>query len=194
MKFSAALSGLMFVAQAASLPSAAEREEITSKLAQLTRAIDELKAKHVDDARIADIEVYQKAATWVLRFEEEFFKPIYVANTIKELDHGLARAADASFSWESRKGRIVRGYRSKVDGSVQPYGLIIPESYDGSKPVRLDLVLHGRGNELTEVSFTRPMKETNRSPRTILRSTFSDAVTMRIVGRARPMFSRRSIR
>ena len=47
----------------------------------------------------------------------------------------------------------MRGYRSKVDGSVQPYGLIIPESYDGSKPVRLDLVLHGRGNELTEVSF-----------------------------------------
>ena len=50
------------------------------------------------------------------------------------------------FSWESRKGRIVRGYRSKVDGSVQPYGLIIPESYDGSKPVRLDVVLHGRGD------------------------------------------------
>lgn len=153
MKFSAAFLGLTFVAQAASLPSAAEREEITSKLAQLTRAIDELKAKHVDDARIADIEVYQKAATWVLRFEEEFFNPTYVANTIKGLDHGLARAADASFSWESRKGRIVRGYRSKVDGSVQPYGLIIPDSYDGSKPVRLDLVLHGRGNELTEVSF-----------------------------------------
>jgi dienelactone hydrolase len=65
----------------------------------------------------------------------------------------LARAADANFSWESRKGRIVRAYRSKVDGSVQPYGLIIPESYDGSKAVRLDVVLHGRGNELTEVSF-----------------------------------------
>jgi pimeloyl-ACP methyl ester carboxylesterase len=40
-----------------------------------------------------------------------------------------------------------------VDGSVQPYGLMIPESYDGSKPLRLDVVLHGRGNELTEVSF-----------------------------------------
>jgi dienelactone hydrolase len=47
----------------------------------------------------------------------------------------------------------VRGYRSRVDGSVQPYGLIIPESYDGSKPVRLDVVLHGRGTQLTEISF-----------------------------------------
>ena len=47
----------------------------------------------------------------------------------------------------------MRGYRSAVDGSVQPYGLIIPESYDGSRPVRLDLVLHGRGATLNEVSF-----------------------------------------
>jgi pimeloyl-ACP methyl ester carboxylesterase len=138
-------------ARAASLPSAAEREQITSKLAQLTRAVDELRAKHVDDARIADVEIYQKAVAWVLRFEEEFFTPAYVSNSIKALDHGLARASDDS--WESRKRRIVRAYRSKIDGSVQPYGLIIPDSYDGSKPVRLDVVLHGRGAELTEISF-----------------------------------------
>jgi pimeloyl-ACP methyl ester carboxylesterase len=130
-----------------------EREQITAKLAQLTRAIEELRAKHVDDARIADVEIYQKAAAWALRFEEEFFKPEYVPNTLKALDEGIARAADASFSWESRKGRIVRAYRSRVDGSVQPYALTIPESYDGSKAVRLDVVLHGRGAELTEVSF-----------------------------------------
>ncbi len=153
MKFLSSIVGFALVARAASLPTAAEREQITSKLTQLTRAVDEMRAKHVDEARLADIEVYQKAATWALRFEEEFFTPAYVANTIVGLDHGLARAADTAFSWESRKGRIVRAYRSKVDGSVQPYGLIIPESYDGSKAVRLDVVLHGRGTELTEVSF-----------------------------------------
>ncbi len=140
-------------ARAASPPTPAEREQITTKLAQLTRAVEELRAKHVDDARIADIEVYQKAAMWILRFEEEFFTPAFVPSTLLDLDHGLARAADATFSWESRKGRIVRAYRSKVDGSVQPYGLIIPESYDGSKPVRLDVVLHGRGDQQNEVSF-----------------------------------------
>jgi dienelactone hydrolase len=140
-------------AGATSLPTAAEREQITTKLAQLTRAIEELRTKHVDDARILDVEVYQKAVVWVLRFEEEFFTPAYVSNTIKALDHGLARASDEAFSWESRKGRIVRAYRSKIDGSVQPYGLTIPDSYDGLKPVRLDVVLHGRGNELTEISF-----------------------------------------
>jgi dienelactone hydrolase len=153
MKLSVCIVVLTVGARAASLPTTAEREQITSKLSQLTRAIDELKAKHVDDARIADVEVYQKAAIWVLRFEEEFFTPAYVSNTILDLDHGLARAADAGFSWETRKGRMVRGYRSKVDGSVQPYGLTIPDSYDGSKPVRLDVVLHGRGEQLTEISF-----------------------------------------
>ncbi len=142
-----------FLTPAASPPTAAEREQITSKLARLTRAVDELRARHVDEARLADIEIYQKAAVWALRFEEEFFTPAYVPNTLQALDHGLARTADPDFSWESRKGRMVRGYRSKVDGSVQPYGLIVPNSYDGSKPVRLDVVLHGRGNELTEVSF-----------------------------------------
>jgi pimeloyl-ACP methyl ester carboxylesterase len=153
MKFSASMILFACGAWAASPPTAVEREQITSKLAKLTRALDELRAKHVDDARLADIEVYQKAATWVLRFEEEFFTPAYVSNTIQALDHGLARAADTAFSWESRKGRIVRAYRSRVDGSVQPYGLMIPESYDGSKAVRLDVVLHGRGEQLTEISF-----------------------------------------
>lgn len=144
---------LAATAWAASPPTAAEREQITAKLGLLTHAIDEMRAKHVDDARIADVEIYQKAAAWALRFEDEFFTPEYVPNALRELDEGLARAADASFSWESKKGRLVRGYRSKVDGSVQPYALIVPESYDGSKPVRLDLVLHGRGAQLTEVSF-----------------------------------------
>ena len=141
------------MARAASPPTAAERERIQAKLAQLTRDIDDLRAKHVDEARLADIEIYQKAAVWALRFEEEFFTPAYVPNALQALDHGLARAGDAKFTWEARRGRIVRGYRSKVDGSVQPYGLIIPESYDGSKPVRLDLVLHGRAEQMTEVSF-----------------------------------------
>ncbi len=153
MKFLACVIVAATAARAASAPTAAEREQIMSRLALLTRALDELRAKHIDDARLADIEVYHKAATWILRFEEEFFTPAFVPNTLKVLDHGLARAADTDFSWESKKGRIVRAYRSKIDGSVQPYGLIIPESYDGSKPVRLDVVLHGRGEQLTEVSF-----------------------------------------
>jgi hypothetical protein len=42
---------------------------------------------------------------------------------------------------------------SRVDGSVQPYGLTIPASYDGSKPMRLDVWLHGTSVPLNEVRF-----------------------------------------
>ena len=148
-----ACSMLAGLVRGAAPPTNAEREQMTTKLAQLNHAIDELRAKHVDEARLADIEIYQKAATWILRYDEEFYSPAYIGYTLKAIDEGLARAADTAGSWESRKGRIVRGYRSRVDGSVQPYGLIIPASYDGSKPVRLDLVLHGRSDTITEVSF-----------------------------------------
>jgi predicted peptidase len=52
-------------------------------------------------------------------------------------------------------GLVVRGYSSKIDGSVQPYGLVIPENYApaGTDRVRLDLWFHGRGETLSEVNF-----------------------------------------
>jgi hypothetical protein len=84
-----------------------------------------------------------------------FFTKAYTANAMAALDKGLERAKgleSGAPSWPKRKGRLVRAYTSKVDGSVQPYGLVIPDSYDG-RPTRLDLVLHGRGATLNEVSF-----------------------------------------
>ncbi len=49
----------------------------------------------------------------------------------------------------------MRGYVSKIDGSVQPYGLVVPASYKPDVPhrFRLDLWAHGRGEKLTELSF-----------------------------------------
>ncbi|NOT29442.1 MAG: hypothetical protein HOP15_03230, partial [Planctomycetes bacterium] len=49
----------------------------------------------------------------------------------------------------------MRGYVSKIDGSVQPYGLVIPASFAQSAmpPRRLDVWLHGRDNHLTELKF-----------------------------------------
>jgi len=80
-----------------------------------------------------------------------------VRDTLAELDTGIARAKELAAGetpWANSKGRIVRAYRSKVDGSLQPYGLIIPESYNG-RPVRLDVWLHGMNRSENEVSFIR---------------------------------------
>lgn len=50
---------------------------------------------------------------------------------------------------------VVRGYVSKIDGSVQPYGLKVPMSYlkGATHPHRLDFWLHGRGDTLIEIAF-----------------------------------------
>jgi len=51
-----------------------------------------------------------------------------------------------------------------VDGSVQPYRLIIPESYDGSRPVPLCVSLHGRAVTTYEVNFLRPPNRPGAPP------------------------------
>src|SRR2546422_10394165 len=128
-------------------PSGAEKRQIEDKISALAARVKALSAKHADAALLADVDVYRKAAEWILRYPEEFYTKAYTANTIVALDKGLARATElesGAASWPKQKGRLVRAYTSRVDGSVQPYGVMIPDSYDG-RPTRLDLVLHGRG-------------------------------------------------
>src|SRR4029078_6183990 len=50
---------------------------------------------------------------------------------------------------------VARGYVSRIDGSVQPYGLVGPASYQPGTPhqFRLDFCFHGRGEYLSELDF-----------------------------------------
>jgi predicted peptidase len=50
---------------------------------------------------------------------------------------------------------------SALDGSVQPYEVIVPESYDAAKPARLYVWLHGRGQRMTESNFLFGMQSPN---------------------------------
>lgn len=55
--------------------------------------------------------------------------------------------------WTTQRGLLVRGYESRIDGSIQPYGLEIPEKLDLAKPVPLLIWLHGRGDKSTDLYF-----------------------------------------
>jgi hypothetical protein len=137
-------------------PTPAERKAIQVKAEELAARISALRDAHADERLLADIEIHHKAAEWILRYPEEFYRPEYVKHTLDSLDIGLERAAALArgrHPWTTTKGRFARGYRSQVDGSVQPYALLIPESYNGSRPVRLDVILHGRNSRLTEAWF-----------------------------------------
>ena len=110
-----------------------------------------------------DIQVFRKAGEWILRHPEEFYTPAYYTYTLQVLDEGIFRgklAEKGDKPWTKEKGRIHRAYRSRVDGSVQPYTVTIPESYNPAKPVRLDVVLHGRATTMNEVSFLAPKNAT----------------------------------
>src|SRR5437762_4553561 len=125
-----------------SAPKSAPKDtrEIHRRLSLLSTAVTTLRAKSVDPALIADVDIYRKAAEYILRFPEEFATKAFTPNTMAVLDTGLTRARELEAgapSWPKRKGHVVRAYVSQVDGSVQPYGLTIPESYDGTTPVRL---------------------------------------------------------
>ena len=137
----------------AQAPDANQLERIQSQLGLLESLITRSKAPA--DLR-ADVAIYAKAAHWILRHPEEFYKPEYKEQLASILDRGTNRAAElaqGSASWARQTGRLSRAYVSRVDGSLQPYGVIIPESYDPSKPTRLDVVLHGRAAQMNEVNF-----------------------------------------
>lgn len=103
-----------------------------------------------------DVVIYRKSAEWILRHREEFYRKDYATNAVKVLKTGIARAAslrNGERPWRKAKGRISLAYRSRVDGSLQPYGVVIPAQYDPARPIRLDIVLHGRAATMNEVSF-----------------------------------------
>ena len=63
-----------------------------------------------------------------------------------------------------------RGYVSKIDGSVQPYVLYVPASYQPSTPhqYRLDVWCHGRGETLTELNFLNQHPGAEFGPQTFV--------------------------
>src|SRR4029078_5412903 len=106
---------------------------------------------------LPDVQIYWRAVHDALEYRE-FLRPTDIAAGKRELQEGLGRAAQLSQGqapWATKTGLVVRGYLSKIDGSAQPYGLVVPETYAfaGSQKHRLDFWFHGRGENLTEVNF-----------------------------------------
>ena len=133
----------------------ADRAELQAGIDALGKEIAALRNDHA--AEIADVEIFHKSADWALRYDE-FFNEKQIAMAKAHLAIGLQRAKelrDTKPSWNSASGLVVRGYTSAIDGSVQPYGLVIPDDWkaDDGKPRRLDFWLHGRGETLSELAF-----------------------------------------
>ncbi len=93
----------------------------------------------------ADADLFRRAVRWGLDYDTDFTEND--RQTLHNvLEAGLKRAnalADGESPWRTQTGKLIRGFRSDVDGSVQPYGVIVPSTYDQRKPTPLHVVLHG---------------------------------------------------
>ena len=139
----------------------ADRAELTAGTAALRAELDAL-ARDLSspaDARLLallpDVEIFPKAVAWSLA-DDTFYSPKEIAFAKHLLAEGRERAAQLrkkNAPWLHARGLIVRGYRSKLDGSVQPYGLVINLDVDPSVPTPLMVWLLGRGEKRTELAF-----------------------------------------
>src|SRR2546425_13118796 len=140
---------------------AADRTELEAGAAALGQSIQalrsELKSKPDLLELLPDVQIYHKAVHWALAYDE-FFKSNEVKVARALLQQGMERAQllnEGQAPWSSATGLVARGYLSRIDGSLQPYGLVVPASYHPGTPhqFRLDFWFHGRGETLSELDF-----------------------------------------
>lgn len=134
---------------------AGEADRLQQRLGQLQQDLQKLAA----DSRIAvlDARMCAEAVDRILR-HEEFFKPNYVKDADKVLDLGFQRVQglqQGEANWGKSAGQTVLAYRSRIDGSLQPYAVSLPAGFETQPKQRrpLHVVLHGRNANLNEVSF-----------------------------------------
>ena len=149
--------------------TADERQQLTQGRDHLKQRIADLRAhtrpgsadEWTAPSSLPDVEIFLDAVDRNLE-QNLFFAKGNVAQALALLKEGEARAdalQTGKTPWLEQTGVVALGYRSAVDGSVQPYQAYIPTGYlftdKNAKPLRLDLFLHGRGGDLNEIAFLR---------------------------------------
>lgn len=156
---------------------AADRADLQAGLDHLRAAT----AKLHDNPLLPDALIFQEAVRAALDFDG-FYKPDEIAKAralLREGEERAAQLAEGHAPWTTATGLVVRGYISKIDHSVQPYGLVVPPSYSPTAPHRwrLDAWFHGRGETLSEVNF---LTDRQRSPGEF---TPRDTIVLHLYGR-----------
>lgn len=175
-------AGLLVIALVAAFAEAAERDAIPRRLPPAGVAVADLAEKlkagareawaavpvrladlrrRVDvqpfaaDADRADVEVLLDAVQQAID-GGEWWQPDDLGHAVWALDESAQRLealARDERPWRTSPGLSVHGFRSALDGSVQPYGLWAPEALDSTRPAPLWIWLHGRGEKETNLHF-----------------------------------------
>lgn len=131
-----------------------ERRLLEDRAAKIAGATPEI---------LTDAGIFLKGVDWALRYETKLdAKDVaLIKKALKRAGQRITALEAGKPAWPARKGRVVRGFISAVDGSIQPYGLIVPRNYDAARRMRLDVVLHGstKPRGLNELHFINRFDE-----------------------------------
>src|SRR5260370_28078169 len=136
-------------------PKPEELNKVREKTEQIEALIKELKASRANPELLGDVEVYSKAGRMLQEFPELFGTQNAIEHSFLVLDQGIERARQLQSGrphWSHGKKQI-HAYYSEIEGSLQPYGVTLPENYDPANPARLYVWLHVRHNNSTEAEF-----------------------------------------
>jgi pimeloyl-ACP methyl ester carboxylesterase len=137
------------------------RDELISGVQSLGKNLTTARYRWAKDSqqlkRVADIEIFHKSVDWAVRYGE-IFKTNEVDSArlqLKTAAERLQALDEGQAPWLETSGPMVGGYVSRIDGSVQPFGLVIPQSWkpNSGRSWRLDFWFHGRGETLSELAF-----------------------------------------
>jgi hypothetical protein len=126
-------------------------------VAGVTRLEEEIAKVPRANPLLPEVKIFHKAVNWALT-HQEFYRSNEIQIAHKLLEQGIERARllrEKSSPWTQATGLVVRAYVSKIDDSIQPYGLVVPATFaaEPNRRYRLDVWLHGRDNFLTELKF-----------------------------------------
>ena len=134
------------------------RESLSKSLEVLKKSIEELSASK--EARVQkylpDVEIFHRAVSLALS-ENGFFEPADFTRAKELIDEGNRRCEALRGNtpyWTqivSSPYITVRGFRSKLDGTVQPYGVVFQSSISASG--RADVWCRGRSEKGLELQF-----------------------------------------
>ena len=136
------------------------REELTQAVVGLRAEVAALATNEDYRQRLVDIEIAIDAVDRSMRFDELDKKdsPAYAREVLALARERINRLkAGGDIDWDQSPQRTVLGYRSKIDDTVQPYAISLPDHYLRSRGLKwypLYVELHGRGDQ-SEVPFIR---------------------------------------
>ena len=123
---------------------------LVTDLARVQKEFDTLPKKKEN----AEAEIILKAVRYALDYSE-FYKEedsVEARGLLVEASNRIDSIKKGEAPWLARKGFVIRGYYSPIDGSAQPFGMEIPvDAPDKNAPAWL--WLQGRGETRTDLHF-----------------------------------------